>query len=339
MQAYLLIAIYSFVVFAVLIYYFNSFNQSYVRELRRSQQDIVFLIETAVKPKSVPSGLNRTLEKVSTAWIEHKLTMVDEKYHAFCSDFFYKRIPNSQASQDIYLFENYFSQLDEPGVYLDIGGNEPRYLSNTFFFEVCLKWKGVVIEPNPRYAASWREQRSATLIQNCVHTVDGFKASINFGEGAGAGLRAGGHDTVTCRSLQKILEENQHILGEKDSDGRYGSKINYISLDIEGYEPFLLGCVDIEGLFSREPKIQVWTIETSHFEKHGMNVVDASLLLAGYYKVSPILQSDNTFLDDVYIQQNEKHFYGIPQHKCRNGQATCRLIDRLIPVDGFTCPV
>jgi hypothetical protein len=54
----------------------------------------------------------------------------------------------SQFGEDLIL-SHLFYQLDiKKPTYLDIGANEPRYISNTYFFYLKGS-RGVLIEPNP----------------------------------------------------------------------------------------------------------------------------------------------------------------------------------------------
>ena len=45
-------------------------------------------------------------------------------------------------NEDYFLWSRHFRHLKRPGVFLDIAANEPMSMSNTFFFETCLGWKG-----------------------------------------------------------------------------------------------------------------------------------------------------------------------------------------------------
>ena len=55
------------------------------------------------------------------------------------------------------------------GVYVDIGSNHPFDLSNTFFFDRCLGWRGLCIEPNVKYHKLYGEfNRTCTLVPHCV---------------------------------------------------------------------------------------------------------------------------------------------------------------------------
>lgn len=73
----------------------------------------------------------------------------------------------SQAWQDWFLYRNFFAG-QETGLYLDIGANDAIALSNTAFFDVCLGWKGVCFEPQAKYHAALRRQRSCELVPSCV---------------------------------------------------------------------------------------------------------------------------------------------------------------------------
>jgi hypothetical protein len=59
-----------------------------------------------------------------------------------------------QASQDIFLFRNLFKfwpQEGRKGFYVEAGANDPLYLSNTLFFDKCLGWDGLCVEPQAQF--------------------------------------------------------------------------------------------------------------------------------------------------------------------------------------------
>ena len=73
----------------------------------------------------------------------------------------------SQAWQDWMLYRNYFAG-QWSGMYVDIGANEALNLSNTAFFDICLRWQGICFEPQARYHAQIRMQRGCRLVPQCV---------------------------------------------------------------------------------------------------------------------------------------------------------------------------
>eukprot|EP00435_Cladocopium_sp_Y103_P037937 s78_g10.t1 len=85
----------------------------------------------------------------------------------------------SQWQQDWFVYKNFFqgSSLDvaggapgdRQGVFVDVGAFHPIHLSNTYFFERCLGWRGLCVEPNPsmhKYFEAYRP--SCELVKNCV---------------------------------------------------------------------------------------------------------------------------------------------------------------------------
>ena len=55
-----------------------------------------------------------------------------------------------------------------PGVYVDLATNHPVVISNTFFLDRCLGWKGLCIEPNPVHHSRIRQARSCSLVDKVM---------------------------------------------------------------------------------------------------------------------------------------------------------------------------
>jgi hypothetical protein len=80
----------------------------------------------------------------------------------------------SQYNQDAWLFYNFFRCMPGPGTYADIGaGQHPRKLSNTWFLDKCLGWKGVCAEADHAAAEGLRANRSCTVVESAVSTFPG----------------------------------------------------------------------------------------------------------------------------------------------------------------------
>lgn len=56
----------------------------------------------------------------------------------------------------------------KPGFYVDSGANDAEALSNTLFFDVCLGWTGICVEPNEIYHKELSEKRSCALVPECI---------------------------------------------------------------------------------------------------------------------------------------------------------------------------
>ena len=53
---------------------------------------------------------------------------------------------------------------ERPFTYADVAANHFKRISNTYFYDRCLGWRGLCVEPNPRYHADLREKRSCELV-------------------------------------------------------------------------------------------------------------------------------------------------------------------------------
>eukprot|EP00992_Anisonema_acinus_P008449 TRINITY_DN4541_c0_g1_i2.p1 TRINITY_DN4541_c0_g1~~TRINITY_DN4541_c0_g1_i2.p1 ORF type:complete len:379 (+),score=131.66 TRINITY_DN4541_c0_g1_i2:54-1190(+) len=86
--------------------------------------------------------------------------------NATTEDFF------GQYGQDWFLYMNFFRYMRAVhggrGLYVDLGANHAFQISNTVFFDLCLQWRGLCVEPNPQYHLSYRLFRTCRLVPNCV---------------------------------------------------------------------------------------------------------------------------------------------------------------------------
>ena len=62
----------------------------------------------------------------------------------------------SQCGQDWFL--DFLFSYKNNGFFLDIGGNDPIFINNTYFFEKK-GWEGLAFEPLKKYQEKWKEQR------------------------------------------------------------------------------------------------------------------------------------------------------------------------------------
>lgn len=166
----------------------------------------------------------------------------------------------AQFKQDYYLYKFHFSKLRRRGNYLDVAANEAMEISNTFFFDRCLGWHGLCIEPNAHYLEALHRQRSCALLPTCVGDNDGEKVEFALFEGisgivttnkATERWRREGRSIKTvplrCTTLAKAL-------------ARYPqTTIDYMSLDVEGHEVHVLRGIDWTSV-----KINIITVEISN---------------------------------------------------------------------------
>ena len=174
-----------------------------------------------------------------------------------------------QDKQDWYFYTQHFINLKRPGFYLDIATHHPIQLSNTFFFDRCMKWKGICVEANKAYIGLIEKERSCNIVPTCVSKDDG--TTVTFGKFKSAGgivddnfvsksqvaNNSQALETLTCTNVKTILGNNGPRV------------IDFLSLDIEGHELMVL-----KGIDWTKTTINVMTIETYRDKEIEKNIID-----------------------------------------------------------------
>jgi len=130
----------------------------------------------------------------------------------------------SQSDQDKWVTE--FYQNKKNGFFVEVGAYDGIQTSNTYFLEKELEWDGLCIEANFNIFQKLKINRKS---KNINLAVNNFLGECFFG-----GDKVSQHGTkVNCDTLNNILLIN-----------RCPPKIDYLSLDIEGYEIIALESLD-----------------------------------------------------------------------------------------------
>ena len=81
----------------------------------------------------------------------------------------------SQYRQDMLIWKHLFnsttSAVDDDGrprVYVEAAAAHHKMISNSYFFDRCLHWRGLCVEPNPIYHAGLRTHRRCELAPTCA---------------------------------------------------------------------------------------------------------------------------------------------------------------------------
>lgn len=166
----------------------------------------------------------------------------------------------SQFKQDYYLYDRHFKNLKRTGTYIDVAANDAVQISNTYFFDRCLLWRGICVEGNPFYFDRIYRLRTCALVPTCVGKTEG--EAVNFGLMGGASGVVGGtnkHMETWARQKREV-----HTLRERCTtvgllmDKEQMPVVDYMSLDVEGHELDVLKGIDWD-----RAKINVLTIEVS----------------------------------------------------------------------------
>ena len=152
----------------------------------------------------------------------------------------------SQIGQDKYISDVIFKNK-KSGFFIELGAADGERISNTFYFEKELGWKGVCIEPNPEYKDSLIKNRTCELCFDPVYSTSGKCVDfdvVNNGELSGmtehidSNIYNMGYTKQTIQLTTRTLTE---ILDSINAP----TYIDYLSLDTEGTELEILKGLEI----------------------------------------------------------------------------------------------
>lgn len=213
----------------------------------------------------------------------------------------------SQFSQDFYLYKHHFKHLKRTGTYMDVASNDAVGISNSYFFDRCLGWRGVCVEGNPRYFERLFRLRTCTLVPTCVSGFDG--STVEFGLMGGAGGimdKTNKHMKVWAAERKQITTLKERCTTMKKLAEREEMwEIDYLSLDVEGHELEVLKGIDWERM-----KINVITIEVN---RESAPAIEKAMLELHYKRHHAKLNPRNDILgsDVVYLHNDVE--WGAPQ--------------------------
>ncbi|HBJ35926.1 MAG TPA: hypothetical protein DDZ51_14495 [Planctomycetaceae bacterium] len=156
----------------------------------------------------------------------------------------------AQFSEDLVLYEFFHDQ--PPGFFVEAGAYDGITFSNTYLLE-ALGWKGLLVEPHPGLAQSCRIQRpDCEVLQKALGPKDA-RGTIEFtcADGATGGsplsfTEASQEHIDRCvnegysfRRIQVEVESLDSILETRTQ------RVDFLSLDIEGYELEALNGFDL----------------------------------------------------------------------------------------------
>lgn len=179
----------------------------------------------------------------------------------------------SQFNQDISLYYNFF-QRKRNGYFVEIGAYDGISLSNTFFFEKNLKWKGLLIEGGEMNCKKLKENSIYRKNSNIICTAICKTDNINFNDNGNLGSIIHSNNTKhiqKCNTLKNITTFYKI------------KSIDLFSLDVEGSELEVLETFDFDVIVSH------WMIEWNHLSK------DSKI------KIEKLLNSYGYFVDKIYV--------------------------------------
>jgi len=194
---------------------------------------------------------------------------------------------SSQHGQDLVIFRNIFikfAMAGRRGFYIESGANDWSTISNSLFYDKCLGWSGLCIEPQARYHAGYAK-RSCTLIPECV--ADAAKTVGLKGAEGGAEIKEGSGST-RARPLHEMLAS----VGV--------THVDLWVLDVEGYEMTILNSLRWD--------LMNFTAIMVEDNKENLNrrMLDKLLMDKGFIKYQMLIDSLYLARNDIdYLLRNQ----------------------------------
>lgn len=207
------------------------------------------------------------------------------------------RMVYSQTGEDITIRDLLKIELNKSKIsYLDIGANDPKFLSNTYLF-----YKegdsGILVEPNPALCKKIQSVKKRDKLLNCgvsdskgtltYYMMDSDKINSFSKEEVDEYVKLGHKIIDTMRlpvvSINDILEEH--------------GKVDFISIDVEGLDFIILKSLD----YSKYAPLCI-CIETAEYggtKRSDFQTINNFLKEKGY-----IIYAD-TMLNTIYVKENE----------------------------------
>lgn len=148
------------------------------------------------------------------------------------------------------------------GYFLDFGAFDGVIISNTLYLERELGWRGICVEPNPRYYPNVCAERRVISVNNALWPVSGEIVNLVDAHGLSSLEAYAGSDKhaeirAKCPSVPIETLNPTQLLDRFKAP----PVIDYLSLDVEGCEFEILSAIDLDRY-----KILLMTIEHNHQE-------------------------------------------------------------------------
>ena len=208
----------------------------------------------------------------------------------------------SSRGEDSVLFRTFFFSLEAmpllgPGIFVETGAHDGLMDSTTYFFEKCLGWTGVLIEPHPLvWPKLLRAPRGRSVKRQAAICARNGTAMIEAAPWAGAsiyGPRAKDGFAVPCAPLSELLSRVYLI--------RRTARVDLLSLDVQGAEPLAaasLGHAISYGVIMAEVESGPRRIDTMQ------ELLDRGMAYVGQISARP--SPGNYVISDVWY--NRSHF-------------------------------
>lgn len=231
------------------------------------------------------------------SWVDNDFYSSDPTWQRRCSNILKTELTSpSQFGQDIFTFLNLFkmyAMTGKRGFYVESGANDATSLSNTLFYDKCLGWDGLCIEPNPIYANGFKK-RSCTYVPKCISSETKVMYLSNKGTTSEVSNVSTGNIQIECATLNEIMDFYRPDI----------KTIDLWSLDVEGYEMTVLKSVDLGQL-----NINALIIEDFWLTNRNLNyfMTTHNYILFQQMNIDSLFLSHD-FFNKVFNHKEHKHY-------------------------------
>lgn len=166
----------------------------------------------------------------------------------------------SQIGQDYLLIKVFEKMQFTGGKFIDLAAAFPQRFSNTFLLEACYGWTGLCVEGDEKKIKNLKRDRTCTVVDKCIsnkrETVS-FETQENSGVSGVRGFAQAFWADLEFKTKETYCYTFNDMVVEHDMGN--GHRIDFMSLDVEGYEGKIL-----EGMLETELIIDIFLPEVSH---------------------------------------------------------------------------
>mmetsp|Transcript_47075 Transcript_47075/g.114900 ORF Transcript_47075/g.114900 Transcript_47075/m.114900 type:complete len:362 (-) Transcript_47075:1738-2823(-) len=149
---------------------------------------------------------------------------------------------HSQARQDECVLSLLHNQTN--GYFIDLASNDATILSNTYSLERYFGWNGLCIEPNPTYWYNLTHYRPrCTIVSAVLGTRTGQVMDFLYSGNEHGGIVGAMFDNTRKKDSVQEYTITLHDIFQKYDVPRV---IDYMSLDVEGAEEFIMNDFDFD---------------------------------------------------------------------------------------------
>jgi FkbM family methyltransferase len=179
------------------------------------------------------------------------------RYRAKTAPIQYARHAESQAlldkygpqknsySEEEWCIRDFFNDRRD-GFFVDVGANDYKVTSNTYYLDTVLNWKGLAIEPQKQFEADYLKYRPRTKFVSFFVSDESNQLAKMYLVNKSS-LIASGNRGFTEQVGEKAKEVEVPTITLNDLlDSERVKKIDFLSIDIELWEPKALAGFDVE---------------------------------------------------------------------------------------------